>query len=62
MPPRTMQRPAEPDAVPVSQDVLSRLKGDILDGHDAPGAWLAAHRDETTGTVLRHAPQFMPAP
>ena len=31
---------AEPEAVLVSQDVLSRLKGDILDGHFAPGARL----------------------
>jgi GntR family carbon starvation induced transcriptional regulator len=40
VPPRAMPRPAEPDAVLVSQDVLSRLKGDILDGHYAPGARL----------------------
>lgn len=33
-------KPAEPEAVLVSQDVLSRLKGDILDGRFAPGARL----------------------
>jgi len=40
VPPRTNQKPAEPEAVLVSQDVLSRLKGDILDGHFAPGTRL----------------------
>ncbi|WP_270933120.1 FCD domain-containing protein [Falsiroseomonas oryzae] len=40
MPPRIRQTAAEADAVLVSQDVLSRLKGDILDGHFAPGARL----------------------
>lgn len=40
MPPRATQKQAEPDVVLVSQDVLSRLKGDILDGHFAPGARL----------------------
>ena len=37
---RPRPTPTEPDAVLVSQDVLSRLKGDILDGHFAPGARL----------------------
>jgi DNA-binding GntR family transcriptional regulator len=40
VPPRATPKPAEPDAVLVSQDVLSRLKGDILDGAFAPGARL----------------------
>jgi DNA-binding GntR family transcriptional regulator len=40
VPPRASHKPAEADAVLVSQDVLSRLKGDILDGHFAPGARL----------------------
>lgn len=34
------QSPADVAGVLVSQDVLSRLKGDILDGHFAPGARL----------------------
>ncbi|MGG5817465.1 FCD domain-containing protein [Falsiroseomonas sp. HW251] len=37
---RLTRRPAEAEAVLVSQDVLSRLKGDILDGRFAPGARL----------------------
>lgn len=40
MPPRATQKQSEPEAVLVSQDVLSRLKGDILDGQYAPGARL----------------------
>lgn len=40
MPPSTPQPRSEPEAVLVSQDVLSRLKGDILDGRYAPGARL----------------------
>ena len=40
MPARATRKPAEPDVVLVSQDVLSRLKGDILDGHYEPGARL----------------------
>jgi DNA-binding GntR family transcriptional regulator len=39
VPPRATPH-AEPDAVLVSQDVLTRLKGDILDGAFAPGARL----------------------
>lgn len=40
MPPRASRSPPESDVVLVSQDVLSRLKGDILDGAYAPGARL----------------------
>ncbi|MGE5200182.1 MAG: FCD domain-containing protein [Rhodospirillaceae bacterium] len=40
VPPSTLPSGNEADAVLVSQDVLSRLKGDILDGHYMPGARL----------------------
>ena len=40
MPPRASRSLPESDVVLVSQDVLSRLKGDILDGAYAPGARL----------------------
>lgn len=40
MPPRASRSQPESEVVLVSQDVLSRLKGDILDGAYAPGARL----------------------
>ena len=40
MRPRPIPGPTEPEAALVSQDVLSCLKGDILDGHFAPSARL----------------------